>query len=130
MATTTGLSPATVSAIRHATGSRTRSDTRLGRDGRLRPLNATVGRQMAAELLTVRPDASLRQVADVAGISPGTVRDVRARMSRGEGPQPTPPSKKRPAALTSRAPGQPPRHVRPADITMLLAKLSRDPPCA
>jgi hypothetical protein len=35
-----------------------------------------------------RPEASLREIARLAGISPNTVRDVRQRMGRGEDPVP------------------------------------------
>jgi len=61
---------------------------RIGRDGRVRPLDSGAGRRRAAEFLTQQPDASLRDVARVAGISPATVLDVRKRLERGESPVP------------------------------------------
>ena len=84
-----GLSASTVAAIRgRATDGYEQLDRRLGRDGKLRPVNGAVGRLKAAELLKSEPGASLRDVARRAGISPSTVRDVRARLSRGEDPVP------------------------------------------
>ncbi|MFI1935584.1 ParB/RepB/Spo0J family partition protein [Streptomyces purpureus] len=61
---------------------------RLGQDGRIRPLSSAEGRRLAGRLINDTPDASLREVARQAGISPGTVRDVRARLARGEDPVP------------------------------------------
>jgi hypothetical protein len=39
-------------------------------------------------MIACRPEASLREIAQAAGISPGTVRDVRDRMRRGDDPIP------------------------------------------
>jgi uncharacterized protein YerC len=94
VATTTGVSAKTVSAIRRTTAENQQSHDRLGRDGRVRPLNAAAGRQMAAQLIGSRPDASLRQIAQATGLSPSTVRDVRARLKRGEDPVTGPDSSK------------------------------------
>ena len=55
VATTTGLSPQTVAMLRASNGQDNDFDKRLGKDGRLRPINAAAGRQLAAELLTLRP---------------------------------------------------------------------------
>jgi len=67
------------------------SNARVGRDGRVRPLDSSAARRRAAELLTSRPEASLRDVARAAGISPATVLDVRNRLARGEPPAPQKP---------------------------------------
>lgn len=84
-----GLSARTVSGIRRTALPEDASPkARLGNDGRVRPLDSSTGRIRAAELLTKEPRASLRKVAEQAGISPGTVRDVRNRLERGEGPLP------------------------------------------
>ncbi len=88
IAEATGLSPATVGEIRRVAQAGAQQTTRLGRDGRVRPLNASHGRLRAAQLITEMPNASLRQIAQLSGISPGTVRDVRARLGRGEDPVP------------------------------------------
>lgn len=85
-----GLSARTVSNIRRSafTGS-AQPASRLGKDGRTRPLDSSAGRIRAAELMAKEPHASLRRIARQAGISPGTVRDVRDRLGRGEGPLPS-----------------------------------------
>lgn len=61
---------------------------RTGRDGRVRPIDNRVGRLRASELIKQRPEASLREIAREAGVSPSTVRDVRHRLERGENPLP------------------------------------------
>jgi ParB-like chromosome segregation protein Spo0J len=82
-----GLASKTVAAIRRNSPDPLPHTTRrLGRDGRVRPLNATEGRRLAQELLAVNPEASLRQIARHAGISVGTARDVRHRVRQGIDP--------------------------------------------
>ncbi|WP_308249674.1 ParB/RepB/Spo0J family partition protein [Sphaerisporangium fuscum] len=89
IAAVTGLSAKTVDTIRRtATAGIPQLHSRVGRDGRVRPLNSADGRRRACELFTLCPDASLRKVAEQAGISLGTARDVRQRMLRGEDPIP------------------------------------------
>ncbi|WP_231515586.1 ParB/RepB/Spo0J family partition protein [Herbidospora cretacea] len=84
-----GLSARTVNDIRRtAFPEEAQSAARLGRDGRMRPLDSSAGRIRAAELIMEGSNASLRQIAQQAGISPGTVRDVRDRLRRGESPLP------------------------------------------
>jgi transposase len=61
---------------------------RTGRDGRARPLNNAEGRLRASKLIRQRPEASLREIAREAGVSPSTVRDVRLRLERGDDPLP------------------------------------------
>lgn len=83
----TGLSGKTVAAIRRrANADIPQLNKRMGKDGRVRPLGTGNGRRRAADILANRPDASLREVAQAAGISVGTVRDVRRRISNGEPP--------------------------------------------
>lgn len=83
----TGLANKTVRVIRdRSTGENPQLSTRVGADGRVRPLNSQEGRRRAAEVITERPTASLREVAATAGISVGTAHDVRQRMRRGEDP--------------------------------------------
>jgi DNA-binding CsgD family transcriptional regulator len=87
IATATGLAAKTVRTLRRRlTEQVPQVDSRIGRDGRVRPLTCAQGRTAAAELLRDNPEASLRTVARVAGISPETVRDVRARLRRGGDP--------------------------------------------
>jgi ParB-like chromosome segregation protein Spo0J len=84
-----GLAAKTIAAIRkHLIEEVPQSNARLGRDGKVRPLDSGIGRRRAAELLTEQPEASLRDVARAAGISPATVLDVRKRLERGESPVP------------------------------------------
>jgi len=89
IAAVAGLSAKTVAEIRSASEStRKAGEVRLGCDGRARPIDATSGRRLAGRVLADRPDASLREIARIAGISPETVRDVRDRLERGEDPVP------------------------------------------
>ncbi len=130
IATSTGLSAKTVRAIRCATAENPQSVKRVGKDGRVRPLNTSVGRQHAAQLLASRPDASLREIAKAAGISPGTVRDVRERLRRGEDIVPTPRCQNR---VTAGGGGRQQSATAgtntdvPADVKPVLLSLSRDP---
>ncbi|MDG6103901.1 ParB N-terminal domain-containing protein [Dactylosporangium aurantiacum] len=78
-----GLSGKTVGVLRRAADGPV-ADVRVGTDGRVRPIDAERGRQIALELLSSRPEASLREVASAAGVSPSTVRGVRDRIRRGE----------------------------------------------
>jgi ParB-like chromosome segregation protein Spo0J len=80
-----GLSGKTVGALRkrgRPCGSPT--ERRMGQDGKIRPLSGATGRRLAGELLTKKPDATVREIALAAGISAATVRDVRDRLRRGE----------------------------------------------
>lgn len=90
IASTAGLSAKTVAAIRKcAGGEMTQLNTRLGRDGKVRPLDASHGRMIASQAISNNPGISLREIARVSGISVGTARDVRERMRRGENPIPS-----------------------------------------
>jgi len=83
----TGLAHKTVSSIRsRSSGESSQLSSRIGADGRMRPLSSQEGRRRAAEVIAERPSASLREVAAMAGISVGTAHDVRRRMRRGENP--------------------------------------------
>ena len=90
IASVTGLGARTVGNIRRRTGVGL-EDTiraRTGLDGRVRRLDHSEGRLKAAAIINERPEASLREVAREAGVSPSTVRDVRKRVQRGEDPVP------------------------------------------
>ncbi|MFC6564154.1 ParB/RepB/Spo0J family partition protein [Actinoplanes utahensis] len=85
----TGLSARTVGVIRRRAGDAgLLAPLRVGRDGRVRPLDGGDGRRLASEVIARRPEASLREIAREAGISPATARDVRERLRRGEDPLP------------------------------------------
>ncbi len=92
IAAVTGLAAGTVAAIRRRTHPEDgQPPARIGRDGRIRPVNSAEARRAASDAMAKRPEASLREIARLAGISPNTVRDVRQRMGRGEDPVPSRP---------------------------------------
>lgn len=116
VAEVSNLSKTTVAKIRAcSTGKVTQLNTRTGRDGRTRPLNADEGRRRVVAVLADHPAATLRELASRAGVALGTAKDVRDRVRRGEPATTTVP----PAAV-----------IRPrVDLTELeiLAVLARDP---
>lgn len=137
---TVGLAAKTVATIRKGSSEDLPQSTmRVGRDGRVRPLDSGVGRRRAAELLAQRPEASLRDVARAAGISPATALDVRKRLKRGESPVPEKPAAT--LATDGNCPqserdseGPPvrtirfsPRATEPPDPAAAVEKLLRDP---
>lgn len=89
IALVTGIAARTVAGVRRRMGETTAMPARVGRDGRVRPLNATEGRRRAGEVVLARPDASLREIARESGVSVGTARDVRSRVRAGESPVPS-----------------------------------------
>jgi ParB-like chromosome segregation protein Spo0J len=90
IASVTGLGARTVGNVRRRSlvGVDDEVRARTGRDGRVRPLDNAEGRLRASAIIRERPEASLREVAREAGVSPSTVRDVRKRIERGEDPVP------------------------------------------
>jgi ParB-like chromosome segregation protein Spo0J len=135
-----GLAAKTVATIRkRSTEEWQQSNVRVGRDGRVRPLDSSEGRRQAARLLADHPEATLRDVARAVGISPATVLDVRKRIERGEPPVPEKSSASQPGAgdpastakiggsaqrLLSRRRAMPPVPPSPAAA---VEKLLRDP---
>lgn len=130
IASVAGLSHKTIGTIRAspqgASGENTQLHARIGHDGRLRPVNSSEGRRLAAALLEDNPTASLRTVARKAGISPGTARDVRDRVKRGLDPVLGRPGRQRETAAGDRqdpggrpepAPGSPAPTGAEADRT-------------
>lgn len=119
VAAAAGLSPSTVREVRERAGDGSiQVQTRVGRDGRVRPLSAAEGRRRAATLISEQPQVSLRAVAAAAGISIGTARDVRRRLLDGQDPVPV----KRAAASGATGAQEQVREPR-----TLLAMLRRDP---
>jgi ParB-like chromosome segregation protein Spo0J len=109
-----GLDHKTVGRLRSGsqerpTGEGPRSDARVGRDGRLRPVDVVGLRTRIAEAIGLAPEASLRQIARQVGASPETVRDVRERLRRGEDPVPAGARSRPFAPLPQAAPVPPPR---------------------
>lgn len=148
VASSAGLSAKAVAGLRQrSTDAGQQLNTRIGRDGRIRPLNCAEGRQRAAELMTADPTASLREIARRAGISPATASDVRRRLRAGRSPVPEPrgtqppvkalaPPEAVPAAPDKRGTALPREAGRPAGppptqvvqhSNLLLEKLLRDP---
>lgn len=86
IASVTGIAPGTVADLRRSApvGMSGEGIARIGRDGRVRPVDVAEGRRRAGQLIAENPNLSLRQIARAAGISPETARDVRNRLSRGE----------------------------------------------
>ena len=85
-----GVSPKTVAQIRtripesSLCGGSGRRGVRVGRDGRSRPLDAAAQRVKIVEAVKEHPNTSLRTIARCVGVSPETVRRVRASMGRTE----------------------------------------------
>ncbi|MFR9729806.1 ParB/RepB/Spo0J family partition protein [Saccharopolyspora sp. MS10] len=134
IASVTGLAATTVGAIRRRSSECAAQVTsRVGRDGRARPLNGVAGRMLASELMRDRPDASLREIAKAAGISPSTAHDVRERLRGGKNPVP---ARLREAAREETAEerggpgstgGRDLPQAQAADRSTILGALKRDP---
>jgi transposase-like protein len=128
-----GLAARTVASIRRSTAALPQLSARVGRDGRVRPLDGMAGRRRAAELLAENPRASLREVARSAGVSPATAGDVRRKLQRGQEPVPGregPDGTGDAAARAAARKGGAARRARRATMTtpaLVLEKLLRDP---
>jgi ParB-like chromosome segregation protein Spo0J len=85
IASVTGLSAKTIGEVRRH-NKVPQPESRVGQDGRVRPINSLEKRRLASTLMRDDPNLSLRQVAKAAGISPETARAVRARLQVGEDP--------------------------------------------
>ncbi|KAA0024169.1 ParB/RepB/Spo0J family partition protein [Antrihabitans cavernicola] len=84
IAAVTGLSHKTVGSIRRCSaGEDIQPNTRVGRGGRVTVLDAASGRARARELFAQKPSASVREIAEAAGIAPSTALDVRRRLRDG-----------------------------------------------
>ena len=84
IARATGLAAATVRGIRRRrAGDFAQPSTRIGSDGRMRPIDIADRRRLAGYLIAKNPAASLREIAREAGISPATVQDVRRQLAGG-----------------------------------------------
>ncbi|BCL25329.1 ParB/RepB/Spo0J family partition protein [Streptomyces aurantiacus] len=91
VASVAALSPRTVSRVRRSTVEVAHLNTRIGLDGKQRRTDTDSvanGRQYAGELILQRPGASLREIAQAAGISLGTAHDVKRRLTLGRSPVP------------------------------------------
>jgi ParB-like chromosome segregation protein Spo0J len=131
IAAISGIAAKTVAGIRSATDNDPHLNARVGRDGRVRPLNYVEGRRLAGELFVDQPEASLRKIARQAGISLGTARDVRERIRRGDDPtlppkQPQVPGVDNGASARAVVPSQR-RPVEIVDVQATLEHLFHDP---
>jgi hypothetical protein len=132
IASVVGLSDKTVAALRErATPETPMLHSRIGSDGRARPVDAANGRVLAGKFIEDNPGASLREIARAAGIAVGTARDVRRRVQNGQDPVPrrlckeerdSGQNRERPGASAKAA--EPAASPPPGD---LLAVLRRDP---
>lgn len=87
VAATAGLSAATVAGIRRTMSPDDRAEAkRTGLDGRVRPVDPSAGRERVRQMIRKSPNASLRQLAREAGVSPNTVRRVRRQIEQSETP--------------------------------------------
>jgi hypothetical protein len=123
IASGTGIAARTVAGIRRRMTAGGFAQSRIGQDGRTRPLSTAEGRRRASEIIAERPGASLREIAREAGLSVGTVRDVRARMARGDDPIPA----DRPAGRASAVDRVRKRTADAIDVSAALEVLRRDP---
>lgn len=78
-----GLSPKTVGRVRQETTGEG-PQLRLGRDGKARPSDPALLRRRIAQALEENPQATVQEIVTCTGASPGTVRDVRTRVRRGD----------------------------------------------
>ncbi|MEU8279315.1 ParB/RepB/Spo0J family partition protein [Microbispora bryophytorum] len=89
IAAATGLSARAVAAIRQRSiAAAAQTNTRMGRDGRVRPIDGAQGRIRASRIISRQPGLSLREIAHEAGISVATAKDVRERLRQGRDPLP------------------------------------------
>ena len=135
IASLTGLAANTIAAIRQRSMDIVpQSPERVGRDGKVRPVQGAPGRERAQQLFTENPTASLRQVAQAAGVSLGTAHDVKRRMNAGEAVVPTRNAHRQSAVQAT----EPPAETAPAggsrreaadwsQLGALLELLKRDP---
>lgn len=121
IAAVSGLSDKTVSTLRRSTSEVAQLNSRVGRDGRVRPVDAAQGRVRASEVIAADPAVSLREIAKRSGVSLGTARDVRERMRLNQ--DPLPPRQRRVVGQLA------PPVAAPSDGSFALAleHLKRDP---
>jgi uncharacterized protein YerC len=133
IAANAGLAAGTVASIRRrSTGQNEQLNARVGRDGRIRPLQATEGRLRASQVIAANPGASLREIAEQAGIATATAKDVRDRIRQGQDPLPATrqPAKESPAApeaLPQPVGGRTATRISAAAIGLLLPNMRKDP---
>jgi hypothetical protein len=81
------LSPATAAALRRrGPDGGGQSETRIGQDGRTRPVDPSAARAKVVQVLRENPSESDRSVARTVGVSAATVHAVRSRLAKGLDP--------------------------------------------
>lgn len=116
-----GVAPKRIARLRVHLGDGT--EARVGRDGRARPTNSAWRRELVRELLLDQPHLSLREVARTVGVSPETVRAVRAGLCAENG-RPVAPRAITTAVRTTGVSG---RADESMDRAELLRRLRNDP---
>ncbi|WP_157868884.1 ParB/RepB/Spo0J family partition protein [Streptomyces atriruber] len=122
VAVKTGLSGKTVGVLRRKfAGQIAQAPLRVGRDGRVRPLNSHKDRRQTAGVLPEEPDTVLRETAGAAGAPGPSAREAQKRLrSQDDGPPPG-----------SEARARAPQGLEPAgplvDPLAQLESLKRDP---
>ncbi|WP_406340765.1 winged helix-turn-helix transcriptional regulator [Streptomyces sp. NBC_00648] len=116
----TGLAQQTVARIRQQLPPTRPGTSRIGVDGRARPVNPKENRRIAEEYLQENPHASLREIARAANISPSTAQDVRRRATLQRS-SPDPQARQPPALSPVDGPGSGPEQLRHLEL------LARDP---
>lgn len=134
VASVSGLSAKTVADVRRtALAGTTGVNARVGRDGRVRPVDRAERRLLARRLMLDESGLSLRQVARIAGISPETARTVRAELKSEVTPRTPAPrgSEQRPATASTLDGGTAPfvesRESVSADYSAVVRDLRFDP---
>ena len=130
-----GLNAKTVARLRREAGEGgSVAESRVGMDGRARPLSSVEGRRSAAAILAENPEISLREVSRKSGLSVGTVRDVRKRVDQGQDPIPERfrrnGGERAPVSVAVREPDRRPRVTESTAVGETAAavrKLARDP---
>lgn len=125
IAAATRISTRTVSRLRDMTTGPAQPTRREGRDGRLRPVDAAEGRLKARQVIANQPNASLREIARQAGISPTTARSVRELIRTGQDQETRQPDAAD-APLRPAADGDNPRRTQ-QDASAMLEGLRNDP---
>jgi hypothetical protein len=75
------LTPKTVGAIRRRSAEEVaHPNSRIGRDGRVRPADASARCLLARRFLTDKADPSVREIARAVGIAPSTMHRIRQSM--------------------------------------------------
>jgi ParB-like chromosome segregation protein Spo0J len=76
-----GISAKTVAALRRGLADvHAAPATRVGLDGRIRPVDAAANRERVVDLLRCRPNDSVRAIARATGVSTATVRHIRDQL--------------------------------------------------